>query len=163
MTPYLGELAALGTATLWAFSSIAFTLRRPSRGVGDREPHSPGAGRAFHRRGALAAARPAVSRGTPGCSAFCGSALSGLIGLVIGDSMLFQCYVLIGARIGVLLMSLSPIFGTLLAWMFLHETLTLPEIGAMALALAGVIWVVLERGKARRAGCGGRPRLRPRL
>ena len=68
---------------------------------------------------------------------------------------------LIGARIGVLLLSLSPLFGTLLAWIFLGETLTLPELGAMALALAGVTWVVLERGKGGAPGTGG-PGLRPR-
>ena len=69
--------------------------------------------------------------------------------------MLFQCYVLVGPRIGVLLLSLSPLFGTLLAWIFLHETLTMTEIGAIALALAGVTWVVLERGKGGVSGTTG--------
>jgi drug/metabolite transporter (DMT)-like permease len=46
-----------------------------------------------------------------------------------------------------LLLSLSPMWGTLLAWIFLGERLTFPELAAMALALTGVAWVVLERGK----------------
>ena len=74
-------------------------------------------------------------------------ALSALIGLVIGDGLLFQCYVLVGPRIGVLLLSMSPVFGTALAWIFLGERLTPQELGAMMLALGGVTWVVLERGK----------------
>lgn len=152
-TNYLGELAALGTATLWAFSSIAFTLG------GQR------VGSVIVNRTRLVLA--VLFLGTAhwlligrlfpwdaGLQRFLWLGASGLVGLVIGDSMLFQCYVLIGARIGVLLMSLSPIFGTLLAWIVLGETLTLPELAAMALALAGVTWVVLERGKGSAAGKG---------
>jgi drug/metabolite transporter (DMT)-like permease len=75
-------------------------------------------------------------------------ALSGLIGLVVGDSLLFQCYVLVGARIGLLLLSLAPVFSTLLAWLLLGEVLTPSELAAVALALGGVTWVVLERGSA---------------
>ncbi len=151
---YLGELAALGTATMWAFSSIAFTLG------GQR------VGSVVVNRMRLVAAvlllavthwlligRPFPWDAEP--RRFLWLALSGFIGLVIGDSMLFQCYVLIGARIGVLLLSLSPLFGTLLAWLLLHETLTLPELGAMGLALAGVAWVVLERGKGGAADRAG--------
>lgn len=72
--------------------------------------------------------------------------LSALVGLVLGDTLLFQCYVLVGARIGVLLFTLSPVFGTLIAWIALGERLSLPEMAAIGLTLAGVIWVVLERG-----------------
>jgi drug/metabolite transporter (DMT)-like permease len=74
--------------------------------------------------------------------------VSAIVGLVIGDSLLFQAYILIGARLGILLLSLSPLWGTLLAWILLGERLTLPELAAIALALAGVAWVVLERGRA---------------
>ena len=151
---YLGELAALGTATMWAFSSIAFTLG------GQR------VGSVVVNRTRLVAAvlLLAVTHwlliGRPfpwdaGLQRFAWLCASGFVGLVIGDSLLFQCYVLIGARIGVLLMSLSPIFGTLLAWIALGETLTLPELAAMALALAGVTWVVLERGRSGAPGKAG--------
>ncbi len=150
-TNYLGELAALGTATLWAFSSIAFTLG------GQR------VGSVIVNRTRLVLAVlfltfahwVLIGRPFPwdaGLQRFLWLGASGLVGLVIGDSMLFQCYVLIGARIGVLLLSLSPIFGTLLAWIVLGEQLTPPELAAMALALAGVTWVVLERGKSNAPG-----------
>jgi drug/metabolite transporter (DMT)-like permease len=154
LTAYLGELAALGTATLWAFSSIAFTLG--GQRVGSVIVNRTRLVMAVLLLGT--AHWVLIGRPFPwdaGLERFLWLGASGLIGLVLGDSMLFQAYVLIGARIGVLLMSLSPIFGTLLAWVFLGEVLTLPEIGAMALALAGVIWVVLERGKGGVPGATG--------
>ena len=49
--------------------------------------------------------------------------LSAIVGLVIGDTFLFQCYVLVGARIGVLMFVLGPPFGALLSWIFLGETM----------------------------------------
>ncbi|OQA45117.1 MAG: EamA-like transporter family protein [Chloroflexi bacterium ADurb.Bin325] len=146
MSAYLGELAALATATMWSFSSIAFTFG--GRRVGSVVVNRTRLAMAVLLIGAM----HWVLYGRPfpwdaGPQPFFWLALSGFVGLVIGDGMLFQSYVLVGARIGVLLLSLSPIFSALLAWIFLHETLTLPELGAMALALGGVTWVVLERSK----------------
>ena len=71
--------------------------------------------------------------------------LSGLIGLAIGDAFLFQAYLVIGPRLGSLLLSLSTIFGTLEAWLFFGESLRLGQIIGIALTLAGIIWVVMER------------------
>ena len=55
--------------------------------------------------------------------------MSAILGLVIGDSLLFQAYILIGPRLGILLLSLSPLWGTLLAWIFLGERLTSSGVG----------------------------------
>ena len=152
---FLGELAALGTATLWAISSIAFTVG--GRRVGSVIVNRTRLVAAVLFIGAmhwLMLGRPFPWDAAP--QRVLWLAASGLIGLVAGDSMLFQAYVLIGARLGVLLLSLAPIFGTLLAWIFLGERLTLPELGAMALALSGVIWVVLERGRSDASAAGDR-------
>jgi drug/metabolite transporter (DMT)-like permease len=73
-------------------------------------------------------------------------ALSGVIGLALGDAFLFQSYLLIGPRIGMLLLSLSTVFGILEAWLFFGEILSLVQILGISLALAGIIWVILERG-----------------
>jgi drug/metabolite transporter (DMT)-like permease len=72
-------------------------------------------------------------------------ALSGFIGLVIGDGMLFQAFILIGARLSMLLMSLVPIISTILAWLFLKEILTIFEIIAIIMTVGGIVWVILER------------------
>jgi drug/metabolite transporter (DMT)-like permease len=145
---FLGELAALGAAFCWSFSSIFFT-------IGGRRVGALVVNRA---RLVLAVLLVGTTHwllyGHPfptdaGGMRYLWLTLSAIVGLVIGDSMLFQAYVLIGARLGVLLLSLSPLWGTLLAWIFLGERLTFPELAAMAIALAGVAWVVLERGKPR--------------
>lgn len=71
--------------------------------------------------------------------------LSGLIGLAIGDAFLFQAYLMIGPRLGSLLLSLSTVFGALEAWLFFGETLHPGQILGIALTLAGMVWVILER------------------
>jgi drug/metabolite transporter (DMT)-like permease len=72
-------------------------------------------------------------------------ALSGLIGFVLGDAALFQAFVMIGPRLAMLLMALSPVMGAVLAWLLLGETLSGWEILGMALAIGGVAWVVTDR------------------
>jgi drug/metabolite transporter (DMT)-like permease len=78
--------------------------------------------------------------------------LSGVIGLALGDAFLFQSYVLVGARIGTLLLSLSTVFGVLEAWLIFGETLRMGQMLGIALALAGIIWVVAERGNGKNQG-----------
>ncbi len=71
--------------------------------------------------------------------------LSGIIGFAIGDMLLFRAFVLLGARISMLLMALVPVFGTVIAWLFLGEMLDLAEILAVTIIIAGIVWVVAER------------------
>ena len=68
--------------------------------------------------------------------------LSGVIGLSLGDAFLFRSYVAVGPRLGSLLLSLAPIFGSVIAWIFFGETLTALQILGILLALAGIGWVV---------------------
>ena len=72
--------------------------------------------------------------------------LSGVIGLALGDAFLFQAYLMVGARLGTLLLSLSTIFGALEAWIFFGKSLSQMEIVGIALTLGGIIWVILEHG-----------------
>jgi drug/metabolite transporter (DMT)-like permease len=145
-TSFLGELAALGAATMWSLSSLFFTTG--SRRIGSMVVNRV--------RLALAVLFVGTAHlllfGTPfpaGAEPYriLWLALSGVIGLVIGDSLLFQSYVLIGPRLGVLMLSLAPIFSTLLAWTLLGERLSVTEMAAIAVALGGVAWVVLEHGR----------------
>jgi drug/metabolite transporter (DMT)-like permease len=71
--------------------------------------------------------------------------LSGIIGFAIGDTLLFRSFVLIGPRLGMLTMSLVPIFGTVIAWLFLHEVLDLKDMGAIIITIVGISWVILGR------------------
>ena len=69
--------------------------------------------------------------------------ISGVIGLSLGDAFYFQSLVSVGPRLGSLLLSLAPIFGSVIAWMFFGETLTVLQITGIILALAGIGWVVM--------------------
>jgi len=72
-------------------------------------------------------------------------ALSGLIGLAIGDSALFRSMLLFGPRRATLMMSIVPILTAMIAWGFLDERLNLITWTGILLTVAGVGWVVLER------------------
>lgn len=70
--------------------------------------------------------------------------LSGVIGLSLGDAFYFQALVSVGPRLGSLLLSLAPIFGSFIAWVFFGETLTSLQIMGILLALSGIGWVVMS-------------------
>jgi drug/metabolite transporter (DMT)-like permease len=71
--------------------------------------------------------------------------LSGIVGLGIGDFGLFAAFVIIGPRRSVLIMSLSPIFAALGAYVILGEILSPLIITGIAITLFGVIVVILEK------------------
>jgi drug/metabolite transporter (DMT)-like permease len=75
--------------------------------------------------------------------------LSGVIGLALGDAFLFQAYLYVGPRLGMLLLSLSTVFGALEAWVFFGETLRFTQILGIALTMAGILWVLFEQGDAK--------------
>ena len=67
-----------------------------------------------------------------------------VIGLSLDDAFLFQALVSLVPRLGSLLLSLAPIFGSILAWVFFGEILSLRQITGIILALAGIAWVVMS-------------------
>lgn len=143
MNHFFGEFAALGTALCWSFGSILFTIssRRLGHNTVNRLrllvalfllmiAHYISFGRFF----------PSVA--TQHHWFWFG--LSGIIGFAIGDMLLFRAFVLLGARISMLLMALVPVFGTFIAWLFLGELLTLSQIFAITIVITGIIWVVAQ-------------------
>jgi drug/metabolite transporter (DMT)-like permease len=79
-------------------------------------------------------------------------ALSGLVGFVIGDLLLFQALVVIGARISMLVMALAPPFAALIGWLVLGEVLTPMNWLGMAVTLTGIVLVILKREKTEENG-----------
>lgn len=147
MSHMLGEIAALLTAVCWSFNSVVFTLA--GRRVGSSAVNSV----------RLWIALPAlmllhwVLFGAPlplgiEPGRFFHLGLSGVIGFVAGDAMLFESFLLIGPRLAMLLALLVPVFGAFLAWAFLGETLQVLEGASILVILAGVAWVVAERKAA---------------
>ncbi len=73
--------------------------------------------------------------------------LSGLVGYVIGDYCLFQCYILIGSRFGQLFMTLAPLSAALMAWITLGQQMKPMSIVAMLVTLFGIGISVLGRNE----------------
>jgi len=71
--------------------------------------------------------------------------LSGLVGFVFGDLCLFQAFVVIGARVSMLIMALAPPITALIGWLVLGETLSPKSWIGMMLTIAGIALVVLRR------------------
>lgn len=71
--------------------------------------------------------------------------ISGFLGLVFGDSYMFKGFQLLGARITMLIMALSPAIAALMAYFVLGEHMPLLGILGVVVTLAGIAWVVFER------------------
>ncbi|NQU87520.1 MAG: DMT family transporter [Mariniphaga sp.] len=79
-------------------------------------------------------------------------ALSGLIGFTIGDLLLFQAFVTVGARISMLMMALTPPFTAFISWLILGEILSPMNWLGMFVTLSGIILVILKREKSEKNG-----------
>ena len=75
-------------------------------------------------------------------------ALSGLVGFVIGDLLLFQALVVVGARISMLMMALAPPFAAFIGWLVLGEVLSATNLLGMTITLTGIVIVILKREKS---------------
>lgn len=145
MTPHAGEVAAFCTAVCWSFTALFFSFS--GRRIGSDAVNRT---RLLFAIGLYALAH-AIVLGVPfpvgvEPDRFGWLAVSAVLGLVIGDGALFQAYVLVGPRLGMLMMSLVPIIGTLLARLFLGESVAPNEVVGIALTVGGVAWVVSEPG-----------------
>ena len=68
--------------------------------------------------------------------------LSGVVGFVLGDLFLFRSFILIGARIAMLIMALVPPITALIGWITLGEVLSGMEFLGMGITILGIILVV---------------------
>lgn len=73
--------------------------------------------------------------------------LSGIVGYVIGDFCLFQCYIIIGSRYGQLFMTLAPLSAALMAWIMLGQRMSPMSLVAMLVTLFGIGISILGRGE----------------
>jgi len=71
--------------------------------------------------------------------------ISGLIGFTFGDLCLFQSFVVIGARISMLLMALAPPLTAMISWIILGEKMTPIGWIGMIITITGIALVVLKR------------------
>jgi drug/metabolite transporter (DMT)-like permease len=156
MTPNLGEIAALLTAMCYSISSLFFTTAGKKFGplVSNR------------LRLVVAILLLGITHwivfGRPipldaGVERWFWLGTSGIVGLAIGDLFLFQAYVSLGPRLGLLFLSLSPALASLLAWLFLGEILSGGNIFGIILTLSGITWVVMESNMNGKSSKGNNP------
>ncbi len=138
----IGELAALSAAIIWAGAAIVY------QGVGKQIPPLM----LNFAKGGLAIgfllitltlrgqALPAI-----GWQSLSLLALSGIVGIGLGDTAYFETLNCIGPRRTLLLETLAPSLAAGLAFLALHESLSARAWWGIGLTLAGVIWVVVER------------------
>src|SRR5689334_11095565 len=141
--PYAGQLAALGTASCWTASSLAFDAA--TRRVGSLTVNI------LRLLFATALLIPlcAVLRGRPlpldaSPRAWLILGISGLLGFTFGDYCLFRSYLFLGPRLSSVMMALAPPLTALIGWIVLGETLSGRALLGMALTVGGVTWAILE-------------------
>jgi drug/metabolite transporter (DMT)-like permease len=141
---YVGALAALATAVCWTLSALVWTA-------------------AGKRIGALAVSfirvilvclvlagygRVARGRWLPtdvDWNTWLVLGLSGFCWFFLSDLSLFKSFLLIGTRLSLMIMSLTPPMAAILSWAWIGDALALPHWMAMGITLAGVMWVIAEQ------------------
>ena len=152
VTNYIGEIAALSAALLWAVSSVVYSrlgLKIPPLQLN-------------LYKGTIAIAFIFITLLIQG-GTFTGLStstivlltLSGIIGIGLGDTAYFSALNSLGARRTLLLETSSPPMGALLALIFIDEQLTYSAWYGILLTILGIAWVISERNPVNNIGVSG--------
>ena len=140
--PWLGEMAALSAAALWALSTVVYGR------LGQVVPPL----QLNLAKGAVAIGLLIITvalRALPLPAAdpipLVLLLLSGVIGIGLGDSCLFQAINRLGTRRALLLGAFSPSLSALFGLVFLGEQLAGKSWLGIGLTIAGISWVIAER------------------
>ncbi len=144
--PFIGEAIALGTVVCWTCSVQFFAAA--SKKVGAIPVNIIRISVAlllfsvllFFREGTL------IPLNFP-LRAWLFLSFSGVVGFFIGDIFLFQALVELGPRITMLIQSLAAPTAAVFGWIFLQESYSLHQWLGMAITLAGVSAVILEKSR----------------
>lgn len=144
MEHYYGEIAGVGTAICWTATSLFFEAA--GKKIGSLSVNLIRLFMAF----LLLGTATWINRGLflpmdASAHNWIWLSLSGLVGFTIGDLLLFQAFVVVGARISMLVMALSPPVAAIGGWMILGETMEYSAIVGMIITLTGIMMVVLNR------------------
>lgn len=146
MDALIGELAALAAAAIFSITSVCYTF----------------AGRKINAITSIAMSLPTswlmiiiIHRLTLGeffpsnttVAQWFYLGMSGILAFVISSYFMLNAYQYIGPRLTMLIATLTPIAGALLAWIFLGQSLPPDAIIGIAVVTFGIVWVVAERGQ----------------
>ncbi len=151
MTSHLGEFAALLTTLFWTITALAFETA--SKRIGSMHVNLLRLALAtiflsvfsYFYRGLFLPLDADIHTWT-------WLAVSGIVGFVIGDYCLFKAYIITGARVAMLMMTLAPVFAALTAWIILGEVMTPLNLIAMTVTLFGIAMVIFTRTRKHSIG-----------
>ena len=151
-----GEAAALATSVLWAFTAIFFTLA--SLRIGSYTVNRVRLAVAVILLGAThLALYGSFLPMDAGARAWSWLGVSGLVGLTLGDTLLFQSLVELGTQRAMLVMASWPILAALMAFLFLGENLSARELAGVVITLGSIAWVVTGGAKDLKEGAPRHP------
>jgi len=154
-----GILAAVGTLLSWSVGTLAFT--RASRRIDPGLLNKARLLIAVVGTGLIATVStwmlPWQLILSPSATAWMWLALSGIVGLTIGDFFGFTSLMILGARRQSVVGTVAPIFALIGGWALLDERLTWLSLLATLLTIGGVMWSmssVEERNAVHKEGYG---------
>jgi drug/metabolite transporter (DMT)-like permease len=144
ITGHTGEFAALAVAIFWTITALAF--ESASRKIGSLSVNILRLVLALifisiftlFTRGHLLPADATRHN-------WIWLALSGLVGLVLGDYFLLRSYALIGSRFAMLIMTLAPPMAALFGFLILDESLNLIQFTGMIVVILGIAIAIFNR------------------
>ena len=144
---YYGEWAALLVAVFWTITAIAF--ESASKKIGSLAVNLMRLSLAMVFLGAYGL----IINGSffpmgAGSHQWIWLSVSGLVGFVLGDLFLFQAYVVVGARISMLIMALAPPIAAFTGWLLMGETIKPTGLAGMMLTFIGISLAILNREPA---------------
>lgn len=146
----IGEVAALTAALLWSVSSMLWRQIELSAGAMNLLKNALGLLMMLLHLGVLTVVthEPAFTASTSSIGLLI---VSGLVGVVIGDTLFLRSLQILGPRIALMMATTSPIFSVVLGWFFLREQLLIIVVGGILLTVAGLIIVLTDRAAAKEA------------
>ncbi len=141
---HTGEFAALAVAIFWTITALAF--ESASRKAGSLTVNVLRLSLAFFFIGFFTL----ISRGhflpvDASAHNLLWLALSGVVGLVLGDYYLFRSYSLIGSRFAMLLMTLAPPMAAVFGYFILGESLNIMQVAGMVIVIAGITMAIFNK------------------
>ena len=155
----LGVLAGLSTAVLWTATAVCFEAA--SRRLGSLAVNVLRLAVAAVLFTVLSLVRTGnLLPGALSQDAWFYLGLSGFVGFVVGDILLFQAFMLIGARLSMLIYASVPLMTAACGHLFLGESMSGRALGGMALTVAGIAIAVVGKPDRSKDGTGTQARSR---
>ena len=154
-TTSLGVLAGLSTAILWTFTAVCFEAAAKRLGSLAVNVLRLALAVVFFCALSLLRTHHLWQAGLSSQAWFY-LGISGVVGFVVGDIMLFQAFLLIGARLSMLIYASVPFMTAVAGFFFLDERLGARALAGMAITVAGIAMAVVGKRTVRGENMGAR-------